>query len=56
MLGLSCCIGFSLGAESRATLVVVCGLLIAVVSLVEHRLSGVGASVAVACALSSCSS
>ena len=57
MLSVSCCIGFSLVAESGGySLVVVCGLLVAVVSLEERRLSGAGASVVVACALRSCSS
>ena len=39
VLGLPCCVGFSLVAESESySLVeVVCGLLIAVTSLVEHR-------------------
>ena len=40
MLGLHCCLGFSLVAESRGySPVAVCGLLIAAASLVvEHRL------------------
>ena len=40
MLGLGCCVGFSLGAEcGGGSLVEVLGLLIAVASLVEeHRL------------------
>ena len=50
MLGLCCCVGFSLGAASRRySLAVVRGLLIMVVSLVaEHRLQSAQASVAVA--------
>ena len=48
MLGLHCCSGFSLIAESRGySLGAMCGLLIAVASLVvEHRLYGTSASVA----------
>ena len=47
-LGLHCCVGSSL--------VVMCGLLIEVASLaVGHRLSGMWASVVVACGLNSCS-
>ena len=46
VLDLRCCAGFSLAAASKAySPVVVCGLLIAVTSLVEHRLQGAGASV-----------
>ena len=50
MLGLRCCVGFSLVVASRGySPVVVCGLLITVVSLVtEHGLDGVWASVFVA--------
>ena len=41
MLGLRCCVGFSLVSESRGySLVVVRGLLTVVASLVEHRLYG----------------
>ena len=47
MLGLCCCIGFSLIAASGGySLVAVCGLLTVVASLVaEHGLSGTQASV-----------
>ena len=46
VLDLRCCAGFSLAAASKAySPVVMCGLLIAVTSLVEHRLQGAGASV-----------
>ena len=40
VLGLNCCVGFSLVAASRdCSLAVVCGLLVAVASLVvEHKL------------------
>ena len=57
VLGLPCCTGFSLVSESRGySRVAVIGLHIAVASLVvERRLSGVWASVAVAHGLSSCS-
>ena len=50
MLGLCCDTGFSLVAASGScSLAAVCRLLVAVVSLVvEHRLQGVPASVAVA--------
>ena len=50
MMGLCCCVGFSLGAASRRySLAVVRGLLIMVVSLVaEHRLQSAQASVVVA--------
>ena len=43
VLGLPCCVGFSLAVESRSySLVVGHGLFIAVASLVsEHRLSGI---------------
>ena len=44
MLGLHCCAGFSLGAVSKGySLVAVCGLLVAVTSLVaEHRFEASG--------------
>jgi len=49
VLGLCCYTVFSLVAASRAhSLVAVCGLFIAVVSLVEQRLKGALASVVVA--------
>ena len=38
VLGLCCCVGYSLVAASRALLIAVLGLLIAVASLVEHGL------------------
>ena len=38
LLGLSCCVGFSLVAASRGSTLVVPGLPITVASLVEHRL------------------
>ena len=55
VLGLCCCMGFSLVASSRSySLVVVCGLLIAVASLVaEHRLYDERASVVAAPGLQS---
>ena len=53
MLGLCCCVGFSLAVVIGPTLAVVHGLLIAVTSLVEHGLSGVQASVVGAHGLSS---
>ena len=58
MLGLHCFAGFSLVATSGGyPLVVVCGLLIAVASLVvEHGLYGARVSVLVALVLSSCGS
>ena len=58
VLGLRCFEGFSLVAESRdCSLVVVCGLLTAVASLVaEHRLQSAQASVVAAHGLSSCGS
>ena len=47
--------GLSLvGASGSSSLVGVCELLIALASLVEHRLSGAWASVAVTCRLSGC--
>ena len=51
MLGLCCCLGFSLVvANGDCSLVAVHGFLISVASLVEgHGLQGVQASVAVAC-------
>ena len=53
MLGLHCCAGFSLVAESgRYSLVVVCGLLTAVNFLVKYRFEGMQASAAAACGLS----
>ena len=46
---LRCCADLSLAAVSGTySLDAVCGLLIAVASLAEHRLQGMGASVAVA--------
>ena len=52
MLSLHYCLGFSLVAANRGcSLVVVCGPLIAVVSLVERQLQSVRASVAVALGL-----
>ena len=55
VLDLCCCVGFSLSVMSRGYfLVMVRGLLIATVLLVERRLWGTQASVAVACGLSSC--
>ena len=58
VLGLCCCIGFSLVAESEdCSLVEVCGLLIVVASLAaEHRLSGGRPSVVGAHGLSTCGS
>ena len=53
MLGLCCCIGFSLVVASGGYSLVIDRLLIAVASLVaKHRLRGVGASVVVALGLS----
>ena len=53
--GLSCCADFSLVVASKGySMVAVCGLLTAVISLVEHRLWDARASVIVACGLSSC--
>ena len=53
VLGLHCCAGFQLVAVSGATLVMVCGLLIAVVFLVtEHKLQHAQASVVMAHELS----
>ena len=51
MLGLCCCLGFSLVvANGDCSLVAVHGFLISVASLVEgHGLQGVQASVAMAC-------
>ena len=55
MLCLHCFAGFSLGAASGGyPLVVVCGLLIAVASLVEHGLWGARVSVLAALGLSGC--
>ena len=55
VLGLGCCVGFSLVAVSRGYSLVEHGLLIVVASLVaEHRLQGVQASAVVARGLSSC--
>ena len=56
VLGLCCCVGFSLVVASRSyTLVAVRGLLVAVASLVaEHRVCGIWASVVVARGLSGC--
>ena len=55
VLGLRCCVSFSLVAASGGyPLVVVCWLLIAVTSLVGHRLWGTWASVVAAHGLSSC--
>ena len=49
--------GLSLAVASRGySSAVVPGLLIAVASLMEHRLQGMRASVGVACGLSSCGS
>ena len=49
MPGLHCCTGFSFIVESGSySLIAVCGLFIAVASLVEHGLSGMQASVVVA--------
>ena len=58
VLGLHCCMGFSLVVKSRGySLVVVHGLLIVRASLVaEHGLQGAWASVTAAHGLSSCSS
>ena len=57
MLGLCCYLGFSLVAESGGySLVVVCGPLIVVASLVEHRHRGAWASVVAFLRLSSCGS
>ena len=54
VLGLHCCVSFSLVAASGGySLVVVCWLLIAVTSLVGHRLWGMWASVVAAHGLSS---
>ena len=48
VLSIHCCLGFSLVAANRSySLAVVYGLLIAVISLVEHQLWGVQASVVV---------
>ena len=48
MLGLLLCEGFSLVVQSRGcSLVVICGLLVMVASLVEHGALGTQASVAV---------
>ena len=53
VLGLCCCIGFSLVVASGGYSLVIDRLLIAVASLVaKHRLRGVGASVVVALGLS----
>ena len=46
MLGVHCCAGFSLVAESRATLAAVGRLFIVAAFLVEHKPLGVQASVA----------
>jgi len=58
MLGLHCCLGFSLVVASRgSSLVAVLGFLITVASpVVEHRLQGTWASTVVARELSSCGS
>ena len=58
MLGLCCCSGFSLVAESRDySPVVLNGLLTVVASLVlDYGLCGAWASIVAACGLSSCSS
>ena len=58
VLGLCCCMAFFLAVVSwGSSLVVMCGLPIAVASLVaEHRRQGKQASVFVACALRSCGS
>ena len=49
MLGLRCCVGFSLVAARGSPLVVACRLLIAVASLAaEHGLQGAGALAAAA--------
>ena len=53
VLGLHCCLGFSLVAVSGGcSVVAVCGLLIEVVSLVDREPPGAWASVAVALGLS----
>ena len=57
MLGLHCCTDFSLVSASRSfSLVEVCGLLIAVASVVQHGLQGAWTSVVGAHGLGSCSS
>ena len=57
VLGLHCCMDFSLVvADGGCSLVVLRGLLIAVASLVEHRLCGTWASIVAAHGLSSWSS
>ena len=48
VLGLRCCVGFSLAVESEGySLVVVGRLLFTVTSLAEHRLQGAGSVVVV---------
>ena len=55
-LGLCCCMGFCLGAVSGGHSLAAVHELIAVASLVEHRLQSAKASAAAAHGLSSCSS
>ena len=57
VLSVHCCTGFSLVAAGRgSSLGAVCGLLVAVASLVEHGLQGLWAPVLVAQGLCSCGS